>query len=170
MFKIVDESVIKGDLFNAHEELKVVTINTVGAMGRGIALSTKVRWPEAYTIYRERYLSGALSLTEVWDIKLEGVDPINIAMFPTKEHWRRPAHVPAILHNCGALKQLMINGGYTSVAVPPLGMVNGWLRADDTFRKIIMALRSEFKDSELTATLYCPSDIYTHLKKIFSVS
>lgn len=168
MFKIAREADINGNLFEAPEELKVVTINTVGAMGRGIALYVKENYPAAYKEYMVRYRSGMLSHTEVWDVRLD--DNVNIAMFPTKIHWRSPSPPGVIDHNIKELQQLIFRNNYKSVAVPPLGMVNGWIRDDSVIRDIVLSLRLAFKDTEIDAVLYCPDVMYKKMKDLFCVT
>lgn len=167
MFKIVRESEIDGNLFNAPEELKVVTINTVGAMGRGIALYVKENYPEAYKAYMKKHREGTLSHTQVWDIKLEDV---NLAMFPTKIHWKDKSPEGLIQYNVMELGYLVHRGNYKSVAIPPLGMVNGWIRDGETIKDIVLFLRRAFMYTEVDAKLYCPDELYERIKVLFGVT
>ena len=41
---------IEGDLFNSPAQVLVNTVNTVGVMGKGIALEFKKRYPEIYAL------------------------------------------------------------------------------------------------------------------------
>lgn len=168
MFKVAREADINGNLFEAPQELKVVTINTVGAMGRGIALYVRDNHPDAYKEYMKRYRAGMLSHTEVWDVRLD--DNVNIAMFPTKIHWRSPSPPGVIEHNIKELQQLIFRNNYKSVAIPPLGMVNGWIRDENVIREIVLSLRLAFKDNEIDAVLYCPDDLYKKIKGLFGVT
>tara|TARA_Y100001960_G_scaffold137615_1_gene145955 strand:- start:1144 stop:1650 length:507 start_codon:yes stop_codon:yes gene_type:complete len=168
MFKIARESDIDGNLFNAPEELKVVTINTVGAMGRGIALYVRENHREAYNIYMERHRGGTLLADEVWDVKLD--NDVNIAMFPTKIHWREKSPPGLIHHNIVELRGLIEGEGYKSVAIPPLGLVNGWIRDPKTIREIVLTLYVTFKKTDIDAKLYCPDDLYDNIKNLFGVT
>lgn len=168
MFKIAREADINGNLFEAPQELKVVTINTVGAMGRGIALYVKDNYPEAHKEYMKRHHAGVLSHTEVWDIRLD--NDVNIAMFPTKIHWRSPSPPGVIEYNIKELQQLIFRNNYKSVAIPPLGMVNGWIRNDNVIKEIVLNLRLAFKDTEIDAVLYCPDTMYNKMKGLFRVT
>lgn len=168
MFKIVRESDIGNNLFDAPEELKVVTINTVGAMGRGIALYVRENYPDAYKAYMKRFREGSLSHTEVWDFETEC--GVKLAMFPTKIHWRDKSPPGLIQYNVMELQQLVYRGNYKSVAIPPLGLVNGWIRDDATIEDIILYLRRAFMHNEVDAKLYCPDDLYKRIRKIFSVT
>lgn len=44
---------IKCDLFNSPAKILVNTINTVGVMGKGVALEFKKQYPEMYYRYKE---------------------------------------------------------------------------------------------------------------------
>ena len=44
---------VKGDIFNSPAQVLVNTVNTVGVMGKGIALSFKKKYPEMFTTYRK---------------------------------------------------------------------------------------------------------------------
>lgn len=43
---------IKGNILESNAEALVNTINTVGVMGKGIALQFKERFPENYRLYK----------------------------------------------------------------------------------------------------------------------
>ena len=44
---------VEGDIFNSPAQVLVNTVNTVGVMGKGIALSFKKRYTEMFTQYRD---------------------------------------------------------------------------------------------------------------------
>ena len=44
---------IKGNLLNAETEAIVNTVNTVGVMGKGIALQFKERFPQNFKAYKD---------------------------------------------------------------------------------------------------------------------
>ena len=46
-------SYIKGDIFNSPAQVLVNTVNTVGVMGKGIALEFKNRYPEMFKVYQK---------------------------------------------------------------------------------------------------------------------
>lgn len=121
MLTVLPESVINNDLFNAPERFKVVTINCVGAMGRGIALTCKERYPELYQDYRERCFANEIRIGNVYVYPEE-----NCILLPTKTHWKLKSQVSYVIAGITALADAAENleGG---VALPPLGMANGWL-------------------------------------------
>ncbi|MBS9768475.1 MAG: macro domain-containing protein [Flavobacteriaceae bacterium] len=43
----------KGDIFNSEAQAIINTVNTVGIMGKGIALQFKKRFPKNFAIYKK---------------------------------------------------------------------------------------------------------------------
>ena len=43
---------LKGDLLSSPAQVQVNTVNTVGVMGKGIALQFKKKYPEMFTAYQ----------------------------------------------------------------------------------------------------------------------
>ena len=111
----------------------VNTVNTVGVMGKGIALQFKETFPENYRIYREACRQGKLSVGQMLvtvDTNLATGSKV-IINFPTKTDWRRPSEYSYIEQGLQALRTEIISRHITSVAIPPLGSHNGgldWLR------------------------------------------
>ena len=48
----MSHTVVKGNLLNVTDGLIVHQVNTAGAMGAGVALGVKGRWPDVYEEYR----------------------------------------------------------------------------------------------------------------------
>ncbi len=85
------KAVHKGDLFDSGAQTLVNTVNTVGVMGKGIALEFKRRYPDMFADYQRRCAEGAVRLGEpyLWRGLLEPW----IVNFPTKEHWRSASRI-----------------------------------------------------------------------------
>lgn len=120
---------IKGNLLNAPVEALVNTVNTVGIMGKGIALQFKQAYPQMFRDYEQACKAGEVQLGKVHVFDLGGLvgGPRWIINFPTKGHWRassRKFDIEAGLQDLlGTIKQLNIR----SIAVPPLGCGHGGL-------------------------------------------
>ena|SRR6202035_4945166 len=83
---------IQGNLLDAEVEALVNTVNTVGVMGKGIALMFKEAFPDNFRSYedackRKEVKIGRMFVTE--RRAFEG--PRWIINFPTKKHWRQPS-------------------------------------------------------------------------------
>ena len=118
----------EGDLLEASAEALVNTVNTVGVMGKGIALMFKERFPENYKAYEAACEVGAVRVGEMFvtaGVELGG--PRWIINFPTKKHWRQPSKSEWIRDGLVALKGVIRERHIKSIAIPPLGCANGGL-------------------------------------------
>src|ERR1019366_3542984 len=80
----------QGNLLKAPAEALVNTVNTVGVMGKGIALQFRQAFPEMFRAYEKACKDGDMQLGQVQVVDLGGVGggPRWIINFPTKGHWR----------------------------------------------------------------------------------
>lgn len=130
--KVSRWSLKDGDIFNASEQTIVVTINTVGAMGRGVALGCKERYPDIYKHYKEQCRLGKVQGSSLLSYRVSSIR--RILLFPTKLDWREPSPPQLIIDNLNKLRLNVDTLKITSLAVPPLGQANGWLRGEDKKR------------------------------------
>ncbi|MGO1788388.1 MAG: type II toxin-antitoxin system antitoxin DNA ADP-ribosyl glycohydrolase DarG [Sphingobacterium sp.] len=119
---------LKGDLLQSDAEALVNTVNTVGVMGKGIALQFKNQYPYNYKLYKEACKKGELKVGEVLVVKDGDIlCKKYIINFPTKEHWRSPSEISYIQQGLEALKESIKEYNIKSLAIPPLGCGNGGL-------------------------------------------
>lgn len=145
----------KGNLLDANTDALVNTVNTVGVMGKGIALQFKNRFPNNYKAYRDACKSGTFKTGEVL-VVAEG-DLLNekiIVNFPTKEHWKSPSQYEHIESGLNALKKAIIGQQIKSIAIPPLGCGNGGLDWCIVKPMIVKALQ----DLEVEIIIYEPNE------------
>jgi len=83
--KIVMVKVITGDIFESKAQTLVNTVNSVGVMGKGIALEFKRRFPEMYEDYVARCKRREVRLGEPYLFKRATLPWI--LNFPTKDDW-----------------------------------------------------------------------------------
>ncbi len=114
-----------GNLFDSSAQTLVNTVNTVGVMGKGIALEFRKRFPEMHQDYVARCAAGKIHLGEPYLFK--ALLPPWILNFPTKEHWRSVSRVADIVRGLEYLERNYKAWGITSLAVPPLGCGLGQL-------------------------------------------
>lgn len=131
-----------GDMMVSSAEALVNTVNTVGVMGKGIALQFKEAFPVNFAIYvqackDESLIPGKLLVTR--EKNAAGEDKI-IINFPTKKHWRFPSKYEYIENGLKALADVIRNYGIKSIAIPPLGCGNGGLQWNIVRRMIEDAL------------------------------
>ncbi|MCC6497738.1 MAG: macro domain-containing protein [Propionibacteriaceae bacterium] len=117
-----------GNLLMAPAEALINTVNTVGVMGKGIALQFKRAYPAMYLEYERAAKAGELApgRVQVWESDLlQG--PRYIINFPTKRHWRGSSKLEYIERGLDDLARVIRDLGVKSIAVPPLGCGNGGL-------------------------------------------
>lgn len=117
--------VVKGDLFASGAQTLVNTVNTVGVMGKGVALEFKKRFPAMYDDYVQRCARGEVRLGQPYLYR--GDREPWIVNFPTKQHWRSVSSLNDIVKGLEYLEQRYREWGIRSLAVPPLGCGNGQL-------------------------------------------
>ena len=121
-------SYVEGDLFGSPAQVIVNTVNTVGVMGKGIALEFKKRYPDMFEYYKKvcdkhNLVIGKLMLYYAPDHWL--------LLFPTKEHWRNPSKLEYIEKGLMTFVRKYADYNITSIAFPKLGCGNGELNWDD---------------------------------------
>ena len=76
-----------GDLLSADVDAIVNTVNTVGVMGKGIALQFKKRFPDNFKAYSAACKLGDVKLGEMFVFDAgQLVTPRWVINFPTKQH------------------------------------------------------------------------------------
>jgi O-acetyl-ADP-ribose deacetylase (regulator of RNase III) len=124
----------RGNLLDAEADALVNTVNTVGVMGKGIALQFKRAFPENFKAYKRASDRGEVNLGRmfVWDAgALADGGPRYIINFPTKTHWRSKSRLSDIRSGLDDLVRQLKDLEIKSVAVPPLGCGHGGLRWDE---------------------------------------
>ena len=111
-------------------EALVNTVNTVGVMGKGIALQFKEEFPANFASYKAACSTGALvpgKLLITREKNSAGAEKI-IVNFPTKLHWRNPSKYEYIRNGLAELAKILKENNIKSIAIPPLGCGNGGLK------------------------------------------
>lgn len=139
-----------GDLLASKAQTLVNTVNTVGVMGKGVALLFKQAFPDMYAEYVVRCSRGEVQLGEPYLYKR--VVPPWILNFPTKQHWRSVARLDDIVRGLEYLKRHYQDWGITSLAVPPLGCGQGGLE----WRVVGPVLYKHLADLDIPVELYAP--------------
>jgi hypothetical protein len=114
----------------------VNTVNTVGVMGKGIALQFKRAFPSNYREYEAACKAGRVVIGKMFVHHLGMVQPHYIINFPTKEHWRGKSKLEFITAGLVDLVEQVERLKIKSIALPPLGCGNGGLNWADVSRLI----------------------------------
>ena len=152
-----------GNLLEAHSQALVNTVNTVGVMGKGIALQFKEAFPDNYKQYvdacRNKWLQpGKLLIVKEKTLHEERI----IINFPTKTEWYQKSKYEYIEKGLIALSEELKKGEIKSIAIPPLGCGNGGLNWNSV-KQLIEKYLSSFTDIEIT--LYEPSEAVKEMLK-----
>ncbi|SDY69312.1 O-acetyl-ADP-ribose deacetylase (regulator of RNase III), contains Macro domain [Micromonospora pattaloongensis] len=117
-----------GNLLTAEAEALVNTVNTVGVMGKGIALQFKRAFPANYTAYRAACAADQIKLGKMFVFDSALVGPRRYVInFPTKGHWRSQSKLTDIRAGLHDLARVIRERNIKSVAIPALGCGNGGL-------------------------------------------
>jgi O-acetyl-ADP-ribose deacetylase (regulator of RNase III) len=150
-----------GDLLDADVEAIVNTVNTVGVMGKGLALQFKRRFPANFDAYAAACKRGEVEIGRMLVVETkEPTGPRYIINFPTKKHWRDPSRLEYVRVGLNALVDEIRARGIRSIAVPPLGCGNGGLAWSDVEPLIERAV-AELPD--VRVAVFAPSDIRPEL-------
>ena len=119
---------IAGNLLDAGTEALVNTVNSVGVMGKGIALQFKQAFPDNFAAYvaacnRDEVQPGKMFIFHTNTFH----NPKWIINFPTKRHWKGKSRLEDIDSGLRALVQVITQERIRSIALPPLGCGNGGL-------------------------------------------
>ena len=152
----------QGNLLDARAEALVNTVNTVGVMGKGIALMFKERFDENFRRYAaackaKEVQTGKMFVTPVHE--LDG--PRWIVNFPTKQHWRAPSRMEWVVEGLQDLRRFLIEQQVKSIAIPPLGAGNGGLEWADVREQIERALG----DLDIDILVFEPTQQYQNVAK-----
>lgn len=146
----------RGDLLKADADALVNTVNTVGVMGKGIALQFRQAFPLNYEYYRRACQQGSVQLGRmlVFDAG-QLVRPRYIINFPTKGHWKSKSRLEDIDAGLEDLVRVISRLSIKSIAVPPLGAGSGGLDWSEVRPRIENALGGL---SDVDVMLYVPGE------------
>ena len=141
---------VEDSLFDSPAQTLVNAVNTVGVMGKGVALTFPQMFPEMFAEYRRLCAEGAL---QIGQLHLYRGPQKNVLNFPTKEHWRSPSRPEYIEAGLRTLVASYESWGITSLALPLLGCGAGGL---DYPAQVLPLFESYL------STLSIPVFIHTH--------
>jgi len=133
-----------GDILADDADAIVVPVNTVGVMGKGLALQVARRYPSILSIYKAALRSKQLEIGKVYVVS----HPLMI-LFPTKADWRKHSQLEYIQAGLVSLAEAIAKRGLRSVAVPALGCGLGGLDWHQVRAEIEAALASTSADIRL---------------------
>lgn len=127
-----DIRLVKLDIFQSQAEVIVNPVNTVGVMGKGLALQFKERYPENFEAYVNACRDG-VNVGEMMCFVERGQKIVN---FPTKQDWRNPSEMSYIEDGLDTLVTVIKRNQIKSIAMPLLGCGLGGLDGKVVFELI----------------------------------
>src|SRR4051812_45091695 len=94
---------VKGDIIASDCEALVNTVNCVGKMGKGLALSFKRQFPEMFKAYKRACDENSVRTGRMHIWKGEKT----VINFPTKQHWRNPSRMEWIVQGLQDLVEVV---------------------------------------------------------------
>lgn len=120
---------LKGNLLEAHTQALVNTVNTVGVMGKGIALQFKEAFPMNFKIYAAACKKKELQTGKLLVVKEQTLEGEKIIInFPTKTEWFMKSKYEYVEEGLMELAKVIEEYKIESIAIPPLGCGNGGLK------------------------------------------
>ena len=138
----------KGDIFAA-EGLTAYAhrCNCAGAMGAGIAIEFKRRWPRMFDEYAARCADGRYS----WGTSSSGPRAKRpFTTWPNAARWRKKAQLPALAKALRRMVELAALAGTTRIGLPRIGAGLGgldWMRV----KRVLVEVGAE---TEVTLTVF----------------
>lgn len=149
---------VKGNILDSKTEALVNTVNTVGVMGKGIALQFKERFPQNYRAYHKACKEGLVRTGKMFVFKEVDIEGERIIInFPTKQEWYRSSQYKYIEEGLQDLARVLENLEIKSVAIPPLGCGQGGLEWEKV-RSMITRHLEGLKGVEVL--VYAPGEDY----------
>ncbi len=129
---------VTGDILESKAAALINTVNTVGVMGKGIALQFKKAYHNNYKAYADACKRNEIKIGKLFIIKDSNLSSEEkyIINFPTKKDWRKPSEYIFIESGLDDLIRVLKAYKIKSIAIPPLGAGNGGLEWEKV-KKII---------------------------------
>ncbi|GKX52701.1 hypothetical protein SOASR029_30100 [Budvicia aquatica] len=110
---------VSGDIFSANTITAFAHgCNCAGAMGKGIAVEFKKRWPKMYAEYHRLCKAGEYKLGDVFVWHQDDVTIFNLG---TQAHWTKKAELSAIEKSVSLMLEIAKKEGINEIAMPRIG-------------------------------------------------
>ena len=157
---------VTGNILESNAQALINTVNTMGVMGKGIALQFKKAYPGNFNAYRNACKQGNIAVGKLFVTKgnnnnLNSGEKI-IINFPTKNDWRKPSEYCFIEQGLDDLFRIIEKHNIKSIAFPPIGAGNGGLE----WEKVKKILEEKLSTLNIDIFVYEPTNaIKEYLKK-----
>lgn len=123
---------VSKNILISEAEALVNTVNTVGIMGKGIALQFKEKFPLNFKLYEKACKNNEVQIGKMF-VTETGMftNPKYIVNFPTKTNWRAHSQLNYIAEGLDDLIRVITEKNIRTITLPPLGCGNGGLDWND---------------------------------------
>ena len=136
----------RGDIFNIKDVNSYAHgCNCAGAMGKGIALQFKNKYPKVYSEYRAMCKDGLFNPGDVFDYNYGNGHIYNLG---TQVSWKTKARLEYIENSVGRMLELAASDNVTKIALPAIGAGLGGLNWNDV-KEILNRVSVNYPDIEL---------------------
>ncbi len=135
----------KGNIFNTKAMAIVNTVNCVGAMGKGIALEYKLRYPEMFKEYQKICFEHKLRPGQILPYRKSTPCILNFAI---KDDWKDPSKEEWIEETLSKFRNSYKQLGITSIAFPWMGAMNGGIPLE-TIKSLTRKYLQDLDDIEI---------------------
>lgn len=146
-------------MFADKYDILINTVNCVGAMGKGVALVFRDRYPDMYASYQTKCRQGVIQPGKLmeWKPKPDNdpTTPGTIINFPTKRHYRDNSRYDDIEIGLNTLREYLLPLGPVTVGLPPLGCGNGGL----DWPLVSQMIFEKLSDLDAIITVFEPREI-----------
>jgi len=125
---------LKTNLFESPAQVLVNTVNTVGVMGKGIALKFKKLYPKMFDEYQRLCENKQFTVGQLWLYRTENKWILN---FPTKKNWRNKSELAYIEAGLKKFVDTYEEKKIKSISFPQLGVGNGGLDWESEVRPLM---------------------------------
>jgi len=130
-----------GDIFKIKDVFNYAHgCNCAGAMGKGIALQFKKKYPKMYIEYKNLCKSGKFNLGDVFQYKYDKGYVFNLG---TQKHWRTRAKLNAIEESIDRMLCFASKNNIDKISLPKIGAGLGGLNWDDV-KQIIEKVNAKY--------------------------
>lgn len=145
-----------GNLLDADTQALVNTVNTVGVMGKGIALQFKEQFPMNFKIYADACKKGLVKVGKMLVVKENSMKGEKVIInFPTKTEWFKKSQYNYLEEGLKDLVKIIREYNIKSIAIPPLGTGNGGLKWANV-KSLMEQYLLDMEDVEIL--IYQPND------------
>ena len=138
-----------GNLLDSQDEALVNPVNTVGVMGKGLALAFRQHFDLNHRLYVAACQAGELQVGKMFVTETgQAFGPRWVVNFPTKQHWRQPSQLRWVSDGLIDLRRFIAQHQVRSISIPALGAGLGGLAWPDVRAAIESAL-AELDDVQI---------------------